>query len=101
MPQTVKQTKRLIGFVQFFSSFIPNLGEKVMPVYKLLRKDVEFKINEEHQKNCKILKEDPSKATKTTLRQAKLDQQYLILCDATYHDRFCPHDRELRSKRKN
>ena len=26
MPNTVKQVKRLIGFVQFFRDFIPNLG---------------------------------------------------------------------------
>ena len=85
MPLTVKQTKRLIGFVQFFRSFLPNVGEVLMPFYNLLRKVVEFKINEEHQKNFKIMREDPSEATKTTLRLAKLDQQYVILCDSSYH----------------
>ena len=85
MPQTVKQTKRLIGFVQFFRSFLPHLGEKRMPFYHLLGKDVEFKLNEKHQKNFKILREDLLKATKRTLRLAKPDQQYVILCDASYH----------------
>ena len=37
MPNTVKQMERLIGFVQFFRNFIPNLGQKLLPFYKLLR----------------------------------------------------------------
>ena len=40
MPQTIKQTKRFVGFVQFFRSFLPNVGEKLMLFYNLLRKDV-------------------------------------------------------------
>ena len=81
IPQTVKQTKKLIGLVQFFRSFLPILVEKLMPFYNLLRKNVEFKINEDHQ----ILRDDLSKATKTTLRLVKPDQQYGLLCDASYH----------------
>ena len=39
MPNTVKQVKRLTGFVQFFRNFIPNLGQTLLPFYKLLRKE--------------------------------------------------------------
>ena len=35
MPNAVKQMKGLIGFVQFFQNFIPNLGQKLLPFYKL------------------------------------------------------------------
>ena len=42
MPQTTKQVKRLIGFLQFFSNYIPNLGEKLMLFYKLLKKDADL-----------------------------------------------------------
>ena len=80
IPQTVKQTKKLLGLVQFFRSFLPILVEKLMPFYNLLRKNVEFKINEDHQ----ILRDDLSKATKTTLRSVKPDQQCGLLCDASY-----------------
>ena len=31
MPRTVKQVKRLIGFVQYFSNYMPSLGEKLIP----------------------------------------------------------------------
>ena len=50
MPKTVKQVKRLIGILQFWRDFIPNLGEKLLPFYKLLRKNVEQFITDEHDK---------------------------------------------------
>ena len=37
MQQTVKQVKRLIGFVQFFRNYMPSLIEKLIPFYRLLR----------------------------------------------------------------
>ena len=86
MPETVKQVKRLVGFfLQFWRDFIPNLGEKLLPFYKLLRKNVEQFITDEHEKNLKILKDDLLKATTLTLRMAKPGMQYVLLCDASYH----------------
>ena len=43
-PKNVKQVKRLIGFLQFFRLFLPNLSVKLCPFYKLLRNDVPFVI---------------------------------------------------------
>ena len=85
MPATVKQVKRLIGFVQFFRSFIPNLGEKLLPFYKLLRKDSEFKTTQDHFDALELLKTDLINATKSTLRLPKPGLQYVILCDASFH----------------
>ena len=83
IPQTVKQVKRLIGFTQFFRNFIPKLNKKLLPFYKLLRKDVDFKVQDDHIDNFKQIKTDLLKATTTTLRVAKPNQQYVILCDAS------------------
>ena len=85
MPQTVKQVKRLIGFVQFFRNYMPSLGEKLIPFYRLLRKDIAFQTNEEHQKSLEVLKHDLIQATDITLRLPKPGLQYVILCDASYH----------------
>ena len=81
----MKQVKRLIGFTQFFRSFIPKLNEKLLPFYKLLRKDADFTFTDEHFENFRQIKNDLLKATTTTLRLAKPNQQYVILCDASYH----------------
>ena len=51
MPNTVKQVKRLIGFVQFFRNFIPNLGQKLLPFYNLLRKENVFTITNDHHES--------------------------------------------------
>ena len=82
---TVKQVKRLVGFFLFFRSFLPNLAQNLMPWYKLLRKDVEYILQDKHLKSFDNIKKDSLKATETTLRLAKPGQQYLILCDASYY----------------
>ena len=85
MPNTVKQVKRLIGFVQFFRNFIPNLGQKLLPFYKLLRKENVFTITNDHHESLNALKADLTRATDLTLRLAKPGLQYVILCDASFH----------------
>ena len=66
MPNTVKQVKRLIGFVQFFRNFISNLGRKLLPFYKLLRKENVFKITNYHHESLNTLKSDLTRATDLT-----------------------------------
>ena len=85
MPNTVKQVKRLIGFVQFFRNFIPNLGQKLLPFFKLLRKENVFTITNDHHESLNTLKADLTRATDLTLRLAKPGLQFVILCDASFH----------------
>ena len=87
LPTTVRQLKRLVRFVLFFRSFLPNLAQNLMPWYKLLRKEVEFELKDDHLKSFDTIKKDLLQATKTTLRLAKPGQQYVILCDASYYSR--------------
>ena len=85
MPNTVKQVKRLIGLAQFFRNFIPSLGQKLLPFYKLLRKENVFtKTNDDHE-SVNTLKADLTRATDLTLSLAKPGLQYVILCDASFH----------------
>ena len=85
MPQTVKQIKRLIEFGQFFRKYKPSLGEKLIPFYRLLRKDIPFQTDDEHHKKLEVLKHDLTEATDITLRLPKPGLQYVILYDASYH----------------
>ena len=85
MPNIVKQVKFLIAFVQFFRNFIPNLGQKLLPSYKLLRKENVFTITNDHLESLNTLKADPTRATDLTLRLAKPGLQYVIFCDASFH----------------
>ena len=81
----MKQVKRLIGFVQLFRNFIPNLGDKLLPFYHLLRKDKIFTITDDHYKDLKLLKADLNLATNLTLRLPKHGLQHVIHCDASFH----------------
>ena len=85
LPATVRQVKQLVGFVLFFRSFLPNLAQNLMPWHKLLRKNVEFELQDDHLQSFETIKKDLLQATKTTLRLAKPGQQYVILCDASYY----------------
>ena len=85
MPDTVRQVKRLIGFVQVFRNFIPDLNQKLLPFNKLLRKDTEFIISHAHTEALEALKMDLINATNLTLRLPKPGLQYVSLCDASYH----------------
>ena len=83
MPKTTKQVKRLIGFTQFFRNYIPNLGEKLMSFFKLLKKDAVIETTGEHVKALEVIKKDLMEATNVTLREPKPGLQYVILCDAS------------------
>ena len=84
VPTNVKQVKRLFGFTLPFRSFLPNLVRNLMPWYKLLRNYVEFLLEDKLLQSFDNIKENLLKATETTLRLAKLGQQYVFLCDASY-----------------
>ena len=77
--------KRFVGFLQFWRDLIPNLGEKLLPFYKLLRKNADHYITDDHEKSLKTLKDDLLKATELTLRLALPGLQYVLLCDASYY----------------
>ena len=85
IPKSVKQVKRLIGFLQFFRNFNPNLNEHILPFYKLLRKNVVFKVTEEILDSFETLKEKLKTTATQTLRLAKPGLHYVIFCDASYH----------------
>ena len=85
MPDTVRLVKRLIGFVQCFRNFIPDLDEKLLPFYKLLRKDTDFIISNAHTEALEAWKMDLINATNLTLRLPKPGLQYVLFCDASYH----------------
>ena len=82
-PRKPKQVKRMIGFFQFYKAFIPELAEKLLPFYRLLKKDTNFVIKEEHQVMLEKLTNDLGTACDLSLRLPKVDQQYVIMADAS------------------
>ena len=85
MPNTVKQVKRLIGFLQFFRNFIANLGQNFLPFYKVSRKENVFTKTNDPDESLSTLKADLTLPTDITLRLAKPGLLHVILCGASFH----------------
>ena len=50
VPKTVKQNRGFIGFFQYFRSFIPKLGETLLPFHHFSRKESDLVLSDEHHK---------------------------------------------------
>ena len=87
IPKSVKQFKRLLGFLQFFRCFIPNLNGYLIPFYNLLRKNVLFEITDEirmlSRYSEKNLKPQPRKHLDLPNQDSNLP--YHVPCDGSYH----------------
>ena len=83
MPKTLKQIRRLIGFVQFFKSYIPNLTNQLRPFYPLLQNDNAIIITHEHEKALEEITFSLKKSCARILGIAQKNLQYIILADAS------------------
>ena len=85
LPTSVKSLQRYIGFVQFYRQYIPKLAEKLVPLYKLLQKDVKFAMMQVHKDAIFDINENLARAAKLSLRLPLPDKQLVIMCDASEH----------------
>ena len=85
LPTSVKSLKRYIGFVQFYRQYIPCLVEKLVPLNRLLQKDVEFELTQVHKDDMFDINENLANAAKMSLRLPLPDKQLVIMCDASEH----------------
>ena len=85
LPTSVKSLQRYIGFVQFYRQYIPKLAEKLVPLYKLLQKDVKFAMMQVHKDAIFDINENLARAAKLSLRLPLPDTQLVIMCDASEH----------------
>ena len=81
MPTSVKSLQQYIGFVQFYRQYIPKLAEKLLPLYKLLQKDVKFALTQVHQDAIFDINENLARAAKLSLRVPLPDKQLVMMCD--------------------
>ena len=85
LPTSVKSLQRYIGFVQFYRQYMPKLAEKLVPLYKLLQKDVKFEMTQVHKDAIFDINENLARAAKLSLRLPLPDKQLVIMCDASEH----------------
>ena len=67
LPTSVKSLQRYIGFVQFYRQYIPMLAEKLVPLYKLLQKDVKFALTQFHKDAIFDINQNLARAARQTV----------------------------------
>lgn len=55
VPQNVSEVKAFVGMVNFYSTFIPKFAQKMDPLYKLLRKESNFRWDSDANHAYKLL----------------------------------------------
>ena len=87
--KTIKQVRKFIGFIQDFRKLIPILAVKLHSFFKLLRKNEEFIITNEHKERIEIWKHNLNQACQLWLNMAKPNSQYILVCDASFYAAGC------------
>ena len=75
----------MVDFVFSVRTFLPKPEQELMPWCKLLRKDVDFSLTDDHLKSFETMKQDLSQATTATFRIAKPGPQWVFSCGASYY----------------
>ena len=73
----------MIGFMQYYSTYIPWLSQKLLPFYKLTRPGAKWKVGLEHYRSLKQLKVDLKNATERVLRLPLAGKQFVLMTDAS------------------
>ena len=63
-PTSMKSLPGYVGFVQFYRQYIPRLAEKLVPLHKLLQKDVKYELTQIHKHAIFGIKENLANAAK-------------------------------------
>ena len=84
-PNSVKSLQRYLGFVNFYRSYILRLAHKTCCLHELIKKDVPFKLSQQHKDAIFEINESLLKATKVSLKLPLPDKQLVIMCDASEH----------------
>ena len=82
-PTDKKGVERLLGTVNYFGKFIPNLATVTEPIRVLLRKDVEFQWSHEQDKAFQEIKIILTKNGGSVLRFFDVQKPVTISCDAS------------------
>ena len=83
-PKTFKQIRRFIGFVKYFQSFSPEMVEKLLPFYRLLRSENELTLTKERLECIDNMRNVLEQACNLSLRHPEANEQYVILTDASF-----------------
>ena len=80
-PESKEDLMRIMGMLNYLCQFIPNMSSISAPLRQLLKKDVEWVWNKEHEKSLNLLK--TLITTEPVLKFFSPDKATVIQCDAS------------------
>ena len=80
-PNNLKQLRSFLGSVHYIGKFIPNLSQLCHPLRPLLKKNIKFVWNDEHETHFQSIKNKVANATENTHYNPHLETR--IKCDAS------------------
>jgi len=80
-PKTIKQLRRFLGMVGWYSRFLANFAEDKVPLCHLLKKDVSWHWNDEQRQAFQKLKDDLVSAP--VLVRPDFSKKFYLHCDAS------------------
>src|ERR1043166_4822978 len=81
-PQNLKNVQEVMGLFQYYKSFIKDFAKIAAPLYSLLKKDQDFRWEDDTQKAFEQLKQKMIEAP--ILAHPNLDESFILYTDASY-----------------
>ncbi|KDN34722.1 hypothetical protein RSAG8_12196, partial [Rhizoctonia solani AG-8 WAC10335] len=80
-PKSVKGVQEFLGFINFYRRFMDNFNNVALPLYKLLKKDVQWVWGDNEEKSFNALKK--ALVESPILIQPNVSKEFLLECDAS------------------
>jgi hypothetical protein len=80
-PKTAKQVRSFLGMMSYFRTFVPEFSKIAAPLQTLVRANLRFKWEEEHQRSFDCLKDKLLEAP--ILQYPDFDRQFFLCTDAS------------------
>ena len=83
-PKSKKASQRYLGFIYFYTNYIPRMAEKLNLFYKLLKAEVPINITSELKETFDSVKKALSDACQLALKQPIPGKQLVLMTDASF-----------------
>ena len=105
-PKSKKALQRYLGFVNYYTNYIPRMAEKLNPFFKLLKTEVPINITSELKETFDSVNKALSDACEVALKQPIPGKQLVLIADASFRSAGYAlmiednPDQKIQSKRK-
>ena len=83
-PKSKKALQRYLGFVIYYSNYIPRMADKLNPFYKLLKAEVPINITSQLKETFDTVNKALSDACELALKQPIPGKQLVLMTDASF-----------------